>query len=77
MKSFTNVDESRELIANGKNIYTAQWYWARSSFPADKPWSLHPVPMAEKQLLIDEYDRFFKVNHAAVTRGQIVPAWSK
>lgn len=73
----TSVDESLALIADGKDIYTAQWYWERSGFPADKPWYLHPVPMAERQREIDEYDRFFKVNHADIARGQIVPAWSK
>ena len=74
--SVTSVDESLALIAAGKDIYTAQWYWEKSIFPAD-PWYLHPVPMADKQLEMDEYDRFFKVNHADVARGKIIPAWSK
>lgn len=73
----TNVDESLALIAGGKDIYTAQWYWERPSFPPDKPWYLHPVPMADKQLQLVEYDRFFKVNHADIAWGQIVPAWLK
>lgn len=73
----TSVDESRTLIAAGRDIYTAQWYWERSRFPADKPWYLHPVPMADRQMLMDEYDRFFKVYHTDVVQGRIVPAWSK
>lgn len=73
----TSVDESLALIAAGRDIYTAQWYWEQSGYPADKPWNLHPVPMAEKQLEMDEYDRFFKIYHADVVRGRIVPAWSK
>jgi len=73
----TSVDESRAMIAAGRDIYTAQWYWEQSGLPSDKPWNPHPVPMASKQLEMDEYDRFFKVNHADVKRGWIVPAWSK
>lgn len=75
--SVTSVDESRALIAAGKDIYTAQWYWEKSRFPADMPWYLHPVPMADKQLEMDEYDRFFKVYHDDIRRGRIIPAWSK
>lgn len=73
----TDIDESRALIAAGRDIYTAQWYWEKSRFPADKPWYLHPVPMADKQLEMDEYDRFFNVNNADIVRGRIIPAWSK
>lgn len=73
----TSVDESLALIAIGRDIYTAQWYWEKSGFPADKPWYLHPVPMADKQLEMDEYDRFFKVYHDDIRRGRIIPAWSK
>ena len=73
----TSVEESLALIAAGKEIYTAQWYWEKSGFPADNPWYLHPVPMADRQLEMDEYDRFFKVYHTDIVRGWIVPAWSK
>ena len=73
----TSVDESRELIAAGRDIYTAQWYWEKSGFPADQPWYLYPVPMAAKQLEMDEYDRFFKVYQNDIRRGRIIPAWTK
>ena len=73
----TGVEESLMLIADEKDIYTAQWYWERSGLPTGELWYLHPVPLADKQLEMDEYDRFFKVNHADVTREQIIPAWSK
>lgn len=73
----TSVDESLALMTEGRDIYTAQWYWERSMFPGDVPYYLHQVPMAEKQLEMDEYDRFFKVFHADVKRLRIIPAWSK
>lgn len=75
--SVTSVDESRALIAAGKDIYTAQWYWEKSRFPADELWYLHPVPMADKQLEMDEYDRFFRIFHNEIRRGIMVPAWLK
>lgn len=49
MDFITSVEESKFLFAAGKDIYTARWYWERSIF-ADRPWHLHRVPFAEKQL---------------------------
>lgn len=73
----TDVEESRALIAAGKDIYTAGWYWLRGSFPADNQWYLIPVPMAEKQQELDECDRFFRIYRNDIRNGLIVPAWKK
>lgn len=72
----TTVEESKHLIASGKDIYSAPYYWMRSVFPS-VPWYLLSVPMAERQLELDEYDRFFHVNMTFVKKGLIVPAWDK
>lgn len=77
LERVTSVDESLRLIAEGRDIYTADWYWERSGFPADEPWYLYQVPMAGQQMEMDEYDRFFKVFHDEIRRGRIIPAWSK
>lgn len=73
----TSVDESRRLIAQGKDIFTAPYYWERTRFPGDQGWALHPVPMDDRQTELDIYDRFFQINKRDVSIGLIVPAWDK
>ena len=76
-KDFTSVDESWKLLAEGKDIFSAEKYYQRNGLPETGGWYLLPVPDFEKQATMDLRDRFFQVYKADVARGEIVPAWRK
>ena len=74
---YTSIDESRKLLAEGKDIFTAEMYYQRNELPETGGWYLIPVPKFEKQATMDLRDRFFQVFKVDVARGAIVPAWRK
>lgn len=76
-KNFTSIDESRKLIAEGKDIFTAEKYYQKNRLPETGGWYLLPVPEFEKQASMDPRDRFFQIFKADIARGAIVPAWKK
>lgn len=76
-KDFTSIEESRKLLAEGKDIFSAEKYYLQNELPETGGWYLLPVPDFEKQAAMDLYDRFFKVYNVDVARGAIVPAWRK
>lgn len=76
-KDFTSVDESRKLLAEGKDIFSAEKYYQLNALPETGGWYFYSVPDFEKQMTMDLRDRFFQVFKADVARGAIVPAWRK
>ena len=76
-KDFTSLDESRRLIAEGKDIFAAEMYYQQNELPETGGWYLFPVPEFERQATMELCDRFFQVFKADMARGAIVPAWRK
>lgn len=75
--SVTSIEESRALLKEGRDIYSADMYWQKNKLPETGGWYLYRVPDFEKQQDMDEYDRFFRVFNNDIARGIIVPAWSR
>ena len=75
--SVTSIEESRALLKEGRDIYSADMYWQKNKLPETGGWYLYRVPEFEKQKDMDECDRFFRVFNNDIARGIIVPAWSR
>ncbi len=70
----TTREQSERLLAAGLSQYSADAYL--QLYLQDGEYRPALVPMGERQLELDEYDRFFRVNRADVSRANIIPAWT-
>jgi len=70
----TNPEQSEKLMKAGLCRYSADAYLVKCIRPVRYEPRL--VPLAQKQLEMDLYDRFFHVNAADVSRRFVIPAWS-
>ena len=77
MNNYTSFIQSRRLVKNGLDIFTADM-WAEKNISTDRSFLWHTprlIPLMELQMTMDKEDRFFTVNKRNLFKT-VLPVWS-